>query len=57
MLTPSAALISDQALANVTIDAYIARTVDQAMLARTYATQRFSVVAAGAAGACRRLPC
>jgi MFS family permease len=37
-------------LANVTIDAYIARTVDQAMLARTYATQRFLVVAAGAAG-------
>src|SRR6266498_1886349 len=37
-------------LANVTIDAYIARTVDQAMLARTYATQRFLVAAAGAAG-------
>jgi DHA3 family macrolide efflux protein-like MFS transporter len=37
-------------LANVTVDAYIARTVDQALLARVYATQRFLVVAAGAAG-------
>jgi DHA3 family macrolide efflux protein-like MFS transporter len=37
-------------LANVTIDAYIARTVDEALLARAYATQRFLVVAAGAAG-------
>jgi MFS transporter, DHA3 family, macrolide efflux protein len=37
-------------LANVTIDAYIARTVDHAVLARAYAAQRFLVVAAGAAG-------
>jgi DHA3 family macrolide efflux protein-like MFS transporter len=37
-------------LANVTIDAHIARAVDQTMLARTYATQRLLVVAAGAAG-------
>jgi hypothetical protein len=36
--------------ANVTIDAYIARTVDHAVLARAYAAQRFLVVAAGAAG-------
>jgi MFS transporter, DHA3 family, macrolide efflux protein len=37
-------------LASVTIDAYIVRTLDHGVLARAYATQRFLVVAAGAAG-------
>ncbi len=37
-------------LANVTIDVHIAKTLPEHLLARTYAAQRFVVVAAGAAG-------
>ena len=37
-------------LANVTVDAYIARSVDLALLTRTYTAQRLVVVAAATAG-------
>jgi DHA3 family macrolide efflux protein-like MFS transporter len=37
-------------LANVTVDVHIAKTLPGHLLARTYAAQRFVVVAAGAAG-------
>jgi hypothetical protein len=37
-------------VASVTVDAYIARSVDPALLARTYAAQRLVVVAAATAG-------
>ena len=49
-LVGSAALGVCTPLANVTIDVHIAKTLPEHLLARTYAAQRFVVVAAGAAG-------
>jgi hypothetical protein len=49
-LVGSAALGICTPLANVTLDVHIAKTLPGHLLARTYAAQRFVVVAAGAVG-------
>jgi predicted MFS family arabinose efflux permease len=49
-LVGSAALGICTPLANVTVDVHIAKTLPGHLLARTYAAQRFVVVAAGAVG-------